>query len=154
MIIPYNNSELPSLEAYEIGYLHESNGQSSNSRSWNRLYLEGYFKSEHIVWIPRVWLRIPENSSDDDNPDIQEYLGYGDLSLLYTYQDHIFRLLVRNNFKLSNNNKGFVELNWSFPLFGSKNNFAFAELSSGYGDSLIDYDKEINRISFGISLSR
>jgi phospholipase A1/A2 len=154
MIIPYNNNELPSLEAYEIGYLHESNGQSINSRSWNRLYLEGYFKSEHIVWIPRVWLRIPEKSSEDDNPDIQEYLGYGDMSLLYAYQDHIFRLLVRNNFKLTNNNKGFIEFNWSFPLFGSQNNFAFVELSSGYGDSLIDYNKEINRASFGISLSR
>lgn len=61
---------------------------------------------------------------------------------------------IRNNLKLDNDNKGFAELNWAFPFFNSKNTFGHVQLSSGYGDSLIDYDKEINRIGFGISISR
>ena len=155
MLIPFNDKEYRYLKAYKMGYLHESNGQSDeDSRSWDRLYLEGYFQMQNLFFIPRVWLRIPERASDDDNPDIEEYLGYGDLSFLYAYKDQTFRVLLRNNLKFNDANKGFVELNWSFPLFGSQNNFGFVQLSSGYGDSLIDYDKEINRASIGISLSR
>jgi len=154
VLVPFNHKEIPSLKAYKFGYLHESNGQSTYSRSWDRFYLEGYFQTQNLFFVPRVWVRIPEKNSTDDNPDIEEYLGYGDLNILYAYKEHTFKLLLRNNLKLSNHNKGFVELNWSFPLFGSPNNFAFVQLSSGYGDSLIDYDKEINRIGFGISLSR
>jgi len=154
MLVPFNHKEIPLLKAYKMGYLHESNGQSTHSRSWDRLYLEGYFQTQNLFFVPRVWLRIPENKADDDNPNIEEYLGYGDLSFLYAYKEQTIRVLLRNNLKFNDGNKGFVELNWSFPLFGSQSNFGFVQLSSGYGDSLIDYDKEINRISLGISLSR
>lgn len=154
VFVPVNYKQIPTLKAHKFGYLHESNGQNANSRSWDRIYLEEYFQTQNLFFVPRVWLRIPERESDDDNPNIEEYLGYGDISILYAYKEHTFKLLLRNNLKMSENNKGFVELNWSFPLFGSQNNFGFVQLSSGYGDSLIDYDKEINRASVGISLSR
>ncbi len=61
---------------------------------------------------------------------------------------------MRNNLRFNTHNKGFAQANWVFPLPQAKNTFGFIQLSSGYGDSLIDYDQEINRISFGISLSR
>lgn len=154
MLVPFTDKEFRYLKAYKMGYLHESNGQSDESRSWDRLYLEGYFQMQNLFFVPRVWLRIPESKADDDNPNIQEYLGYGDVSFLYAYKDQTFRLLLRNNLKFNENNKGYIELNWSFPLLGSQNNFGFVQLSSGYGDTLIDYDKEINRASIGISLSR
>ncbi|MFA7083571.1 MAG: phospholipase A [Arcobacteraceae bacterium] len=153
-LVPFSTPFISSLKAYKVGFLHESNGQRTNSRSWNRFYLAGYFQTDNIFIIPRVWLRVPERKSDDDNPNIEEYLGYGDINILYAYKEHTFKLLLRNNLKPNDNNKGFAELNWSFPLFSSLNNFAFVQLSSGYGDSLVDYDQEINRISFGISLSR
>jgi phospholipase A1 len=155
VFVPHEKNILPSLKAYKFGYLHESNGLGSeNSRSWDRFYLEGYFQYDSLFIVPRVWLRIPENKQTDDNKDIEQYLGYGDINFLYAHKAHTFKLLVRNNFKLNEDNKGFVEFNWSFPLFGSDNTFGFVQLSSGYGDSLIDYDKEINRASFGISLTR
>lgn len=154
LLVPFEDQTISSLKAYKFGYLHESNGQSTHSRSWDRFYLEGYFQTQNLFFVPRIWVRVPEKNSNDDNPDIEEYLGYGDLNILYAYKEHTFKLLLRNNLKLNHKNKGFVELNWSFPLFGSPNNFAFVQLSSGYGDSLIDYDKEINRIGFGISFSR
>lgn len=155
MLAPYFNHENSALKAYKLGFLHESNGQHGDeSRSWNRLYLEGYFQFENFFAIPRVWYRIPEKSSDDDNRDIEDYLGYGDLDLIYAYGEHTFKLLLRNNLKFNEDNKGFAQASWLFPFPGSKDTFGYIQLSSGYGDSLIDYDHEINRIGFGISLSR
>ena len=152
--VPYGKSNKSALKGYTLGLLHESNGQSGLiSRSWNRVYLEGYFQTGNLFIIPRAWYRIPEDKKNDDNPDIHKYLGYGDLRFVYPYKSHTFKLLLRNNLNFDDN-KGFAELDWTFPFFNSKNIFGYVQLSSGYGDSLIDYDTSINRFSFGISLSR
>lgn len=154
VIIPYGKKNKTSLKALKFGLLHESNGQSlPKSRSWNRLYAQSYFQFSSLFFSPRVWYRIPDGTNDD-NPDIEDYLGYGDLTFNLPYKKHTFKLLLRNNLKFDESNKGFAELSWTFPLLNSKNTFGFVQLSSGYGDSLIDYNEEINRISFGISLSR
>lgn len=152
--IPYGKKDKTSLKGFKAGFLHESNGQDEEkSRSWNRVYLESYFQLENLFVIPKVWYRIKEDKKDDDNHDIEDYLGYGDLSLIYPYKDNTFKLLLRNNLKI-NDNKGYAQFDWTFPFLNSKHTFAHIQLSSGYGESLIDYDKDITRINFGISLSR
>lgn len=152
--MPYGKKDHTSLKALKFGFLHESNGQGKpKSRSWNRLYAQSYFQFSTLFFSPRVWYRIPDEN-DDDNPDLEDYLGYGDLTFYLPYKTHTFKLLLRNNLRFDESNKGFTELNWTFPFFNSKNTFGFVQLSNGYGDSLIDYNKNINRISFGISLSR
>jgi phospholipase A1 len=153
--VPYGKSNITSLKGFKLGFLHESNGQKEEkSRSWNRIYLKSYFQAGNLFVIPKIWYRVPEKEEEDDNSNIHDYLGYGNLTLIYPYKRHTFKLLLRNNLKLDNDNKGFIEVDWTFPFFNSKNTFGYVQLSNGYGDSLIDYDKEINRISFGISLSR
>lgn len=155
MTIPYGKRDETALKGFKFGFLHESNGQSEgDSRSWNRIYLTTYFQAGNLFISPRVWYRIPESKNDDDNPDIDKYLGYGDLTFAYAYKSHTFKLLLRNNLRFNDDNKGFAQLDWTFPFFGSNNTFGYIQASTGYGDSLIDYDKEINRIGFGISLSR
>jgi len=153
---PYKNSQ--TLKGYKIALNHESNGRNNeNSRSWNRIYLESYLQFSNLFVIPRVWYRIPEKSEDDDNPDIYKYYGYGDLTLLYPYKKHTFELKLRNNFRLNDGNKGAAQLNWTFPLpdfMSTSNSYGFLQLFSGYGESLIDYDREINKIGFGIAFSR
>ena len=153
---PYNNSE--TLKGLKVSLIHESNGKSiGESRSWNRLYLESYLQLSNLFVIPRVWYRIPEKSSDDDNPDIYEYYGYGDLTLLYPYKKHTFELMLRNNMRLNSQNKGAAQLNWTFPLpefLSTPNSYGFLQLFSGYGESLIDYDRETNKIGIGIAFSR
>jgi phospholipase A1 len=152
--LPYGKKDHTSLKALKFGFLHESNGQDTpKSRSWNRLYAQSYFQFSSLFFSPRVWYRIPDEDTDD-NPDLEDYLGYGDLTFYLPYKKHTFKLLLRNNLKLDDSNKGFAEFSWNFPLLNSKNTFGFIQLSSGYGDSLIDYNKEVNRISFGVSLSR
>ncbi|XPV69723.1 MAG: phospholipase A [Halarcobacter sp.] len=153
--IPYGKKDKTSLKGFKFGFLHESNGQGKpKSRSWNRLYLESYFQIGNLFLIPNIWYRLPEDAKTDDNPDIEKYLGYGDFTLVYPYKSQTFKLLLRNNLRFNDNNKGYAQFDWTFPFFNSKNTFGYLQLSSGYGDSLIDYNKEINRISFGISLSR
>ena len=153
---PYKNSE--TIKGYKVSLIHESNGRNNeNSRSWNRVYLESYLQLSKIFIIPRIWYRIPEKSSEDDNPDIYNYYGYGDLRFLYPYKKHTFELKVRNNFKLNKNNKGAAQLDWTFPLpdfISTSNSYGFMQIFSGYGESLIDYDKEIHKIGFGITFSR
>ena len=153
---PYKDNEV--FKAYKVSILHSSNGKNDeDSRSWNRAYVEGYFQFSNLFLIPKVWYRIPESSSDDDNSDIEDYYSKGELSLLYPYKKHTFELMLRNNFKLNSANKGAIELNWTFPLpqfLSSDNAYGLLQLYSGYGNNLIDYDKEVNKIGFGIAFSR
>ncbi len=144
------------LKGYKVSFIHESNGRDEeNSRSWNRVYLQSYLQFNKLFVIPKVWLRIPEEKKDDDNPDIEDYYGYGDLKLVYPYKKHLFELTLKNNLKFDEENKTSAKLDYTFPLTNSnQDTFGYLQIFHGYGDSLIDYDKKINRIGFGISLSR
>lgn len=152
---PYEQNE--TFKAYKISIMHSSNGKNpEESRSWNRVYAESYFQLSNLFLIPKIWYRIPD-STTDDNPDITKYYGNGDLTLFYAYKKHTFELMLRNNLKLDSQNKGAAELNWTFPLpefLYAKNTFGLLQIFSGYGNSLIDYDREINKIGLGIAFSR
>ncbi|ATB70928.1 phospholipase A [Sulfurospirillum diekertiae] len=152
MIMPHFDQD-SFIKAYQFGILHESNGQGGEkSRSWNRLYAKTFLQAGGLVIAPRIWYRIPENSATDDNPNIEDYLGYADLELTYPWKAQTFKLLIRNNLR-SENNKGAVQGDWTFPLW-EKDLFGYVQLYSGYAESLIDYDKRSNRIGLGFALSR
>jgi phospholipase A1 len=141
------------FKSYKFAFLHESNGQNDPaSRSWNRLYLEGFFHVKGLFINPRIWYRIYESKRTDDNPDILDYMGYGDLTLTYPHKDQLFKVLLRNNFDWDNN-RGAVQAEWTFPIFKS-GAFGYVQLFDGYGESLIDYNERTRRISIGFALSR
>lgn len=151
-----------SLKAYKFGLLHQSNGRAGlSSRSWNRIYLTGIFQKNGLFIVPRVWYRIPEpkkknkyDTRGDDNPNIYDYMGYGDLKIFYPYKKNLFSLLIRDNLRFSNDNKGAVQFNWTFPLPWVSNMFGYLQIFSGYGESLIDYNKKNNKIGIGFAISR
>ena len=157
--VPYGNGTT-ALKRYQIGLLHESNGRNGlNSRSWNRIYLQGYYEYKGITFIPRIWYRIPErgkryplDANGDDNPDIWNYLGYGDLKVIIPYKTNLFSFKFRDNLKTSGN-KGSVLFDWSFPI-NKKSLYLYMQVFSGYGESLIDYNKRNNKIGIGFSISR
>lgn len=152
MIMPHWDTD-SFIKAYQFGIVHQSNGQDTpKSRSWNRVYAKAFFQAGGLVISPRVWYRIPESESSDDNPNIDDYLGYGDLELMYPWKQQNFRLLVRNNMH-ADNNRGAVQFDWTFPLW-EQNLFGYIQLYSGYAESLIDYDKRTDRIGLGFALSR
>lgn len=146
------------FKAVKASFMHSSNGKKDElSRSLNRVYLEGLFQTSNLFIIPRVWYRIPESKDNDDNADFTKYYGHGDLSFLYAYKQYTFELLLRNNLRFDDTNKGAAEFNWTFPLpefMASKNTYGLFQLFHGYGQSLIDYDREITNVGIGVAFSR
>ena len=133
-----------------VGINHQSNGQSGAlSRSWNRVFAEFVVEKGNFYTGIRPWYRLSERSSNDDNPDIERYLGHFDITSVYKAGDHSFDVMLRNN--LRGDNKGAVQLGWSFPLY--KNFRGYVQWFNGYGESLIDYDHRSNSIGFGIQFS-
>lgn len=137
-----------------LGLSHQSNGRSNPlSRSWNRLYLEGGFElTNRISLLVRPWWRIPENKSDDDNPDIEKYMGYGDMTVRWETEsrDTAVSLLLRNN--LRSENKGFAQIDLQQRVFNNPYLKLHLLASSGYGETLLDYNRSQNVLGFGISL--
>lgn len=150
-----------SLKGYQLGLLHESNGMDfERSRSWNRLYLSTFWQFGNFFVVPRVWYRFPERTKrsvndegGDDNPDIEDYLGYGDLTVALPWRSHVFKAKLRNNLKFNSKNRGALELEWTFPLW-SKNFFGYINYFTGYGSSLEDYNTHSDRVGIGFALSR
>ena len=135
----------------QVGAWHQSNGRGEPlSRSWNRLFANFVLSKGNFALSIKPWWRIPEDDEDDDNPDIERYLGYGELRAAYAWRHHTFSIMLRNNLRRSNN-KGAVELGWSFPLYRKLK--GYVQYFNGYGQSILDYDDAANTIGVGIALS-
>lgn len=132
------------------GLNHQSNGRAEPlSRSWNRIVANFGFERDNVILLLNVWYRIPEDEAKDDNPGIEDYLGYGQLNVLYSWHGHMFGLLVRNNLQ-GHGNKGALQGTWSFPLLQSVS--GYVHYFNGYGESLLDYNASANRIGVGFIL--
>jgi len=130
--------------------IHQSNGQGgARSRSWNRLVLGTAFERGRFAAGLKAWYRIPESAASDDNPDITNYLGHGELLMAYKWDKQTLSATLRNN--LRHKNKGSIQLDYSFPL--TRRIKGYVQYFNGYGESLIDYNRSISRIGIGIALS-
>lgn len=124
------------LRFLNAGFVHESNGQGSLlSRSWNRSYLQAGFERGNFSLLARVWKRVNESGDDDDNPDIVDYMGRGDLAGIWRSGGHEVSVLSRYNF---GTDKGALQLGWAFPLAPRLK--GYLQYFTGYGHSLIDYN--------------
>jgi phospholipase A1 len=137
-----------------VGFVHQSNGRGADaySRSWNRVYANLVFERGNFACALKPWWRIPEDEADDNNPNIEKYYGYGELRAAYKWSDMVFAVMLRNNLR-ADGNKGAVQLDWSFPLPGSRRLKGYVQFFNGYGESMIDYDHANQRIGAGILLS-
>ncbi|WP_341936384.1 phospholipase A [Marinimicrobium sp. C2-29] len=141
----------------EVILNHQSNGQDGSlSRSWDRIMLSTVFERGPFAFSLTPWYRIPEDEGDgpddptgDDNPDIEKYMGHFELSAAYKRNDQIVSLMVRNN--LESDNRGAVELGWSFPVSSTVR--GYFRYFNGYGHSLIDYDYHTNAVGLGITFT-
>ena len=140
-----------------FGFEHQSNGRNIPfSRSWNRLYVSLFWEQNDFVFHFRPWYRIPEEEKSgeddptgDDNPDIEDYMGHFEFTTVYHKRNHEFSMTLRNNLK--SDNKGSIQLDWSFPAWGRLR--GYAQYYNGYGESLIDYNQHIERFGGGILLT-
>ena len=137
------------LALINLGLVHQSNGNAGvYSRSWNRLYAQANFTQGNLLLSTRAWWRLPESIHNNDNPDIRRYMGSGDLRATWFTEGHRLSALTRYSFQ---GKKGAVQINWTFPINGHLK--GYAELFSGYGESLIDYNHFQNIIAAGLLLS-
>ncbi len=133
-----------------FGFTHQSNGRADPiSRSWDRLFVEGGFERDNLALIVRAWTRVRPGDYEDDNPDITDYLGYGQVTALYRRGENTFTLLGRGNLATG---KGAAQFSWtSRPVLGPMR--VHFQLFSGYGESLIDYDWNQTSVGLGVTLN-
>lgn len=161
------------LKAVMVGFGHQSNGQGNiteaditdvnltadpglapylrnRSRSWNYLWGEAAMQFGSVFTEFKLWYRLPEHGKDD-NPDLIDYLGHGDVKFILPYGKSVTTLMLRQNFMTG---KGAQELTWSYPVDRQENVFWYLKVFSGYGESLIDYNNYVTKFSVGFSFSR
>ena len=144
----YVSAPVPFADELKIGAMHESNGKGGEeSRSWNRLYAQSTWSADGFSISPRVWYAF---WLDRTNEDIADYMGYGDLRASYTFGKQRLSALWRNNLHFDGSNRGAIELNYSFPIFNS-GFYGYLRYFGGYGESLADYKRSVNKIGIGLS---
>jgi phospholipase A1 len=128
---------------------HESNGKSDPfSRSWNRIILHAGFERKNWTVYLRPWFRMP--ATIDDNPDISEYVGRGDVNVIYVKNGNILSFIGSHNLNFNSKSRGNASFSWSYPV---RNNLkGYLLVSHGYGETLIDYNNLQTTIGVGVSL--
>lgn len=138
----------------DIALSHQSNGQGGLlSRSWNRVMFNSVFERGNVAFSLNPWYRLPESAQEypgdpdgDDNPDITDYMGKFEFNAAYQRKDDIYSVMLRN--ALDGDNRGALELGWSFPISSTlRGQFKYFK---GYGHSLIDYNVDLEVFALGI----
>lgn len=137
------------LKLVNLGLSHESNGlDPAEHRGWSRAYVQGGWEWGRFSTLARAWHIVQD--SDDDNPNIRRFMGSGDVQARYQAQGgYVATALVRRN---PGTHRGIVALDWATPvrqvLGGLK---LHLQLTSGYGDTLIDYNHHQTTLGIGVS---
>ena len=149
---------------FQAGVQHESNGKSGlDSRSLNIAYIRPILtwgddgtrgsRNFFIAVAPRLWMYTTDL---DDNPDIYQYRGYGDLKVIAGWRGGLqlaAMARVGNDF-----DRGALQLDLTYPLraLSSKNVDLYldAQFFTGYGESLLEYDKRESAFRIGVALVR
>lgn len=142
-----------------VTLVHQSNGQSEPlSRSWNRSILSvGMEKGSEFVFKGELWNRLSESADTDDNPDISDYVGRAEVSGAWNVnRKNTLGVTVRHSLRANIN--GSVKLEWLRDLSdtsasGGRSGLRFhTQVFTGYGDSLVDYNRRRTVLSLGLSL--
>jgi phospholipase A1/A2 len=163
-----HNRPLPAGWTYRMsgaGLVHQSNGQSLPlSRSWNRAYVMAAADKitsagNRFTLQIKGWQRLPEKSGSDDNPDISNTVGRAELAGTWSFENgigkdlthHTLGLTLRHSLK--SQGRGSMRLEYLRSLGDANSSLRFhTQLFSGYGDSLIDYNRRRTVLSVGVSL--
>ena len=133
-----------------VGLTHQSNGRSNPlSRSWNRVVFQVGLEAEGWSVIFKPWIRISEEFEDDNNPNIENYVGRAELLVAHKYKKHQISFRGRHSLNSGTNNRGSIQIDYAAELYNNLR--IYTQFSHGYGESLIDYNHK--QTTFGIGLS-
>lgn len=139
-----------------LALTHQSNGQSLPlSRSWNRATLMLGGERGPLQLQARIWRRLAEGGTDD-NPAITDYIGRSELRAAWQKDGpNLWAVTARH--ALRREGRGSVRLEW-FRSLSDKDSGTpgglqlHTQLFTGYGDSLLDYNRRRTMLSIGFSL--
>lgn len=132
-----------------ISLNHQSNGRTLPlSRSWNRIIFHVGFERPNWQVMLRPWIRLSDEI--DENPAILDYIGRGELLVVRKIGKCQLSFIGTHPLKFENGSRGRAEFNFNFPVINGMR--GFAQVASGYGETLIDYNHSQNTIGLGISL--
>lgn len=136
------------VSAFDLGYVHQSNGRPDISdgalnRSWDRLMARAVLDWDEFALVLQTWWAFEES---DDNPNLYQYLGYGDVRAVWAPNKHTFGLMLRPGTE-----KVGVEASWSWQATNALR--VYAQYYYGYGESLLDYNVKTNRFGIGVMFS-
>lgn len=145
----------------QAGLQHESNGQSGvDSRSMNFAYIRPSFTfgdaggdGLFLTVAPKVFAYLGDL---DDNPDIKDYRGYGELRTVLGWQEGLQLSTVA---RLGDDwDKGSIQFDLSYPLrkafAGNVDLYLHAQYFNGFGESLLEYNESTSAFRLGVSLVR
>ncbi len=145
-----------------LSLIHQSNGRDvGQSRSWNRTELFFLFNNDNIYYGLHMWDRWDEKPKDtsnplattgDDNMGLESYIGKQRYFVKYKSNNFNAEISHQNNILNYDINRGNTKLDITLPSLNSNLDF-FIRYFDGYGESLIDYDVKIKRVSFGIMIA-
>jgi len=143
------SGDMYGLKAIRVSFAHQSNGRGGREeRSWNYISSSFTFQYKYLFTELKLWTSW--NSALKYNPDLLDYLGHGHLKFRLPYKKHLFEVKLRDVF----DSRAAMETSYSYPLLGRSDLFFYAKTFNGYGESLIDYDNNVNKVGFGFSISR
>lgn len=143
---------------YHVGVQHESNGRSGDdSRSLNTFYVRpafafGDLDGWRLILRPKFFVYL---GSSSDNDDIRKYRGYSELRAIFGRNNRLSLSLtgrIGADFE-----KGSAQFDLSYPtefLTGNLAVYLLAQYWTGYGESLLSYDRRSSTVRFGFSLAR
>lgn len=148
----YTLGKVLHFDFLNIGAVHQSNGYGGIlERTWNRLYIETIFSSEHAMISIKPWYVFKSSSLHQYNPHIAQYLGYGRMLIAYKLKNHVIALSMHNLIE-GHARRATGELTWSFPFLVPSLK-GFVQVVSGYGQSLIEYNHRTNSAGIGLALN-
>lgn len=126
------------------GYEHESNGKDgASSRSIDMFFAQPVVRKDFsggdsLLFAPRFY----EYLNRTDNPDIARYRGYVDWIVRYG-DERSWVLMSRLRSGTAGYGSALFELSVPLrnPLFSRTGGFLYFQLFDGYGESLLDYNK-------------
>lgn len=146
--IPIYQTEDELLGMAFLKYQHESNGrQSIYSRSWNRLGvafhadLGNRYNFNIEIWYPFKY--------KDDNPQLLEYRGIGEINVSYDLEPERWRFETRLQKGLNMTWKGSIRTRVLYSPFALKRINLMLEWYFGYGESLITFQDHKNMLRLG-----
>ena len=130
-----------------MGLVHQSNGQTGSlSRSWNRIYAELGVDRGNFSLSARLWRRLDNAKSNNDNPDITDFLGHGDVHAVYRDNGYEYSITARRNWRTRH---GAIQAGWAYPI--TTNLKGYVQVFAGYGQSLIDYNYSQRSVGAGFN---